>query len=327
MRHPAQAFTYTLLIGLVTACSKPVDDKVLYFSGACDASAAVALDDDLFVIANDEDNVLRVYSRSKPGPPVSQVNLTSFLRPQKRAEESDLEAAAQIGDRIYWITSHGRSARGEERETRHRFFATSGTVRNGAVELRAIGSFYSRLLEDMLGDPRLAEFNLQRAAGLPPKASGGLNIEGLAATPDGHLLIGFRNPVPKGRALLVPLLNPDDLLAGKPARFGDPVTLDLGGLGVRSLACSQGFYWIVAGPPGSEGNSRLYRWVQGRSPEHLPAPEIRGLNPEAVALFGTGGGHDLLVISDDGTFPVGAVTCKKVKDPKLRRFRAVAISP
>jgi hypothetical protein len=33
---------------------------------------------------------------------------------------------------------------------------------------------------------------------------GGLNIEGLAATPDGQLLIGFRNPLSEGKALLLP---------------------------------------------------------------------------------------------------------------------------
>ena len=33
------------------------------------------------------------------------------------------------------------------------------------------------------------------------EAEGGFNIEGLAAAPDGSLLIGLRNPIPQGRAL------------------------------------------------------------------------------------------------------------------------------
>ena len=39
---------------------------------------------------------------------------------------------------------------------------------------------------------------LADAALLPPKEPGGFNIEALAATPGGKLLIGLRNPVPAG---------------------------------------------------------------------------------------------------------------------------------
>ena len=327
MKRAAQAVAYGVLLGLANACSDAGGASPLYFSGACDASAAVALDYDLFVVANDEDNTLRVYSRLRPGPPLSQVNLTSFLRPEKTSEESDLEAAAQVGDRIYWITSHGRNAKGKERETRHRFFATTGAVTNGAAQLRPIGSFYADLLEDMLADPRLASIDLRHAAELPPKSPGALNIEGLTATPEGHLLIGFRNPVPKGKALLLPLLNPAELIAGKRAKFGEVITLDFGGLGIRSIAWWQDSYLIIAGSTDGAGQSQLYRWTQGQTPQRLPAPEILGLNPEAVSFYGKGKSNDLFVVSDDGTARVGNQDCKKVKDPNLRKFRAVYISP
>ena len=36
------------------------------YRGPCDASAAVALDADHFVVAGDEDNTLRVYRRGRP---------------------------------------------------------------------------------------------------------------------------------------------------------------------------------------------------------------------------------------------------------------------
>ena len=41
-------------------------------------------------------------------------------------------------------------------------------------------------------DPRLKPFNLARASTLPPKERGALNIEGLCATPQQQLLIGFQ---------------------------------------------------------------------------------------------------------------------------------------
>jgi hypothetical protein len=325
MKRAVDALVYGSLIAMMTACSDASNSAVSYFSGACDASAAVALDEDLFVVANDEDNILRVYSRLRPGAPVSQVDFTPFLRPEKKGEESDLEGAAQLGDRIYWITSHGRNAKGRERETRHRFFATTGTVTNGVAKLHAVGNFYSQLLEDMLADIRLAAFDLQRAAALAPKTRGALNIEGLTATPEGHLMIGFRNPVPKGRALLLPLLNPDDLIHEKRAKFGDPITLDLGGLGIRSISYWRDAYFIVAGSTDGDGEARLYRWVPGQTPECVPTDAIRGLNPEALAFPNNGKGSELLVVSDDGTARVGTQECKKVKDPDLRKFRAVLL--
>ncbi|HKQ37567.1 MAG TPA: DUF3616 domain-containing protein [Verrucomicrobiae bacterium] len=315
---------YGCLIGLLAACSKAPDRDLFYFTGACDASAAVALDRDLFVVASDEDNILRVYSRFRPGPPVSQVDLSAFLRPEKENEESDLEGAAQLGDRIYWISSHGRNSKGKEQESRHRFFSTTATVTNGAAQLRAVGNFYSGLLDDMIVDPRLAAFNLHSAAELPPKSPGALNIEGLTATPEGHLLIGFRNPIPKGRALLLPLLNPAELIEGYPAKFGTPVTLDLGGLGIRSMSYWHESYLIIAGPADGEGEPQLFRWSPGHEPKLVPAPQLRGLNPEAIAY--SPGATDFLLISDDGTATVGGHDCKKLKAPAQRRFRALAFS-
>ena len=55
--------------------------------------------------------------------------------------ESDLEGAANLADRIYWITSHGRNREGEARESRHRFFATTYHVNaSGRIELDFTGT-------------------------------------------------------------------------------------------------------------------------------------------------------------------------------------------
>ena len=79
------------------------------YRGPCDASAAVALDADHFVVAGDEDNTLRVYRRGRPEP-VGEAPLAAFLASGNK--ESDLEAAAAVGQRIYWIASHGRNSKG-----------------------------------------------------------------------------------------------------------------------------------------------------------------------------------------------------------------------
>src|SRR6185503_14411051 len=83
------------------------------YRGMCDASAAVSLNADLFAVANDEDNVLRVYHCQPGGLPAFSFDMTSFLRIGKKHPEADIEGSATIGDRVYWITSHGRNAKGK----------------------------------------------------------------------------------------------------------------------------------------------------------------------------------------------------------------------
>ena len=296
------------------------------FIGCCDASAAATLTDDLFVIANDEDNVLRIYSRERMGHPVSTVDLTAFLNPGKKSPEVDIEGAARIGDHIYWVSSHGRNAKGKERLSRHRFFATSVAITNGEVKLKPAGNFYAKLLEDVANDPRYRSFKLVAASQHAPKVEGALNIEGLAATPEGHLIIGFRNPVPGGKALLVRLLNPQDLIAGGKPKFGDPVLLDLAGLGIRAIEFWQDRYLIIGGAVDGAAVSRLFEW-SGHDDRVRPVQtaDFRSVNPEALSIYEDDGIEHLLVVSDDGTLRIRGEECKKLKDANLRRFRVASV--
>jgi hypothetical protein len=278
----------------------------------------------LFLVANDEDNALRVYRRDRSGPPVQSFQTGPFLHVDPRKPESDLEGAARVGDRIYWITSHGRNRAGEERESRHRFFATTFNVtEQGKVELRAVGRPYTRLLDDMVKDARLAKFHLGAAATRAPKETNGLNIEGICATPEGELLIGFRNPIPQGRALIVPLKNPAELLDNKPARFGEPMLVDLGGRGVRDLAASGGHYWIIGGSFEGGGKFHLYSWAGGTNvAEKIPEAKFKGVNPEGLLFYPGTPPNEFQILSDDGTRKIGGQDCKLIKDPAGRRFRS-----
>ncbi len=319
-------FTILTLLSATVAGAAVAPLKTDQFIGCCDASASVTLTDDLFVIANDEDNVLRIYSRERMGHPVSTVDLTAFLNPGKKSPEVDIEGAARIGDQIFWISSHGRNAKGKERLSRHRFFATSIVITNGEVKLKPAGNFYARLLEDLANDSRYRSFKLAAASQHAPKVQGALNIEGLAATPEGHLVIGFRNPVPGGKALLVRLMNPQDLIAGGKPKFGDPVLLDLAGLGVRAIEFWQDRFFIVGGAVDSAPVSRLFEW-NGHDPHArvVQTTDLRSVNPEALSVYVEDGVEHLLVISDDGTLRIRGEECKKLKDANLRRFRVASV--
>jgi hypothetical protein len=298
------------------------------YHGMCDASAAVSLNADLFVVANDEDNILRVYHRQPGGMPAFSFDMTSFLRIGKKHPEADIEASATIGDRVYWITSHGRNAKGKDAPNRERFFATIFTVTNGAVKLSPVGKPYTSLLDDLVREPRLARFNLAAASLRAPKEPGALNIEGLAPTPQGQLLIGFRNPIPQGKALLVPLLNPAELIEGRHAKFGEPLLLDLGGYGVRAIGCDKDTYLIIAGSHGKDGESRAYTWAGGASvPVLITGIHFPGLNPEGLAYSTADGRTEFFVLSDDGTLKIGGEECKKIKNPAYRQFRGYTLLP
>jgi hypothetical protein len=290
----------------------------------CDASGAVEIDDRHFAVADDEDNLLRVYDSERGGAPLAAVNLSPQLDLPKKDPESDLEAATRLGGEAYWLTSHGRSSKGKPKPERLFFFAT--TVPNLAGGTSLLGRPHRTLLHELAADPRFSPFGLGAAAELAPKAPGGLNLEGMTATPEGALVVGFRNPVPGGKALLFRIENPRDVVGGAPPRFSEPIRLDLGGLGVRSLSYWRGRYLIVAGGIASEAASRLFTW-DGKGPA-IPAAggDLHGSNPEA--FFTPDARDEILLLSDDGALTIEGAECKALKKtPEKKRFRGLWIRP
>jgi hypothetical protein len=311
----------TLLAGAASV-QPAAAERVVVYSGACDASAAVPLGPDHFVVGDDQHNTLHVYRRGQ-AQAVASLDLGAFLGTAP-AEDSDIEAAAMVGTRIYWIGSHGRDRRGRFRPTRHRLFATD-VLRGDPPILRATGAPYVDLLRDLAAAPALGAYALDAAARLPAKADGGFNIEGLAATPDGRLLIGLRNPLPHGRALVIPLENPAEVIQGRAARFGTPAELDLGQRGIRSIDLVGSGYLIVAGPPGAKGRFAIYRWSgkAGDAARQMPGIDLQHLHPEAlVALAGS---DRVQLFSDDGEVKVGNIACKKLPLAQ-QSFRSLIVS-
>ncbi len=289
MKKILMLFICFLVISLSRAGS------VVVYPGMCDASATEYLDSVHFVVASDEDNILRIFEVGKGVKALRDIDLNVFLDTKKN-QEADLEGAAKIGNRIYWISSHGANKNGKHRPSRRRFFATD-------IQLAPVGIPYSDLIEDMGRYPDYRNLKLGEATQLAPESPGGLNIEGLAENPAGGLYIGFRNPIPQGKALLAPLLNPEGVIAGKKAKFGAPIMLSLGGLGVRSLEYSgaRKEFLIVAGRPDSQNEFKLFTWSGKISdaPKHLYSVVFGDLYPEAMA-WDPSHVNRLLVLSDDG---------------------------
>ncbi len=142
-----------LLLGvLLFSFAARADGETIVFRGARDASAAVGVGAGRFVVAADENNVLRLYAVDRPDRPLATRDLTAFLRIDADHPEADIEGAAPtIGSRVYWIASHGRNKDGKMRESRYRFFATDITENpDGTVDIDPVGKPCERLLHALL---------------------------------------------------------------------------------------------------------------------------------------------------------------------------------
>ena len=310
--------------------------KPVLFEGAVDGSAGADVGDGFFVGATDEppdgDDGLRLYDvKGGPSPKTLKVGVEAAVKSALGAEkikECDLEGAAKIGELIFWIGSHGRNKKAEEKKERQVFFATKLSGSGKDAKLEIAGKVYTKLLDDLVNDPALAPFDLGKAATLAPKDEGALNIESLAADGD-KLWIGFRNPKNKAKeALLVPLLNPTEIIKeGARAKLGDPVTLKLGGLGVRDMVAWRDGFLIIAGDfvdrfePGAKP-SRVFSWKRGTEPKDIGV-DFGDLNPEAIMIMGEGDKARILILSDDGKYP-GRNGKKAFRGVWLQQARAPA---
>jgi hypothetical protein len=320
------------------------------YTGMSDGSAAIALDENTFVVASDErntsnENRLGIYRANQDGAQVNSISLGAALIPDPD-KEADIEGAARIGKRVYWIASHGRDKEGKLKPARHRFFATEIEGQGGEIKVRLAGTAgpfkaYTKLLGDMLNDPKLAALEL-KALNEKPLApeKGGINIEGLSATRDNKLLIGFRSPLRAGKALLVPLENPDALVEEKEgvvAIFGAPVELDLEGLGVRDMQYwkEKDIYLILAGSVDAGGVFKLFTWTgkPDQKPELIKGAAGKSLdlscfNPEAIVTYPNSNVFQLL--SDDGDMLIRSKQGKTTENKKLpdaeRLFRSLWLS-
>jgi len=274
------------------------------FEGRCDASSFVPAGTDHILVADDEKKSLGLYALTGGTP--TKVKVKHHVGVD---DELDLEGAATVGDTAYFIGSHGRTASGKLAPARAHLFAL-----HLGDEVRFVGQSFSGLREALFRLPELGP-KLEEAAQRAPKSrAGGLNIEGLSATSDGALLIGLRNPLIDGQAILITLDNPDAVLRGRPPSL-HAEQVDLGGRGIRAMTRHGDHHLIVAGAVDGERDFAIYTW-DGTTTRAVPL-DLGDLDPEAI---GTIDGR-ILLLSDDGRRDVGGVPCKDASSDK-QAFRS-----
>ena len=314
------------------------------FYHAADASAAVALDGQRFIMADDENSVLRVYNWNLPNSnPIHETDVSTAIGVDSSHPESDIEGATWFNNRVFWITSHGRSRDGHYWSSRYRFFATT-IAPDG---LATVDGVYADLIDDLIQYDRTWNIGLEAAIGtvgdhidpgtdpnLAPKVNG-LNIEGLCTTADGSkMLIGFRNPRPqiegKIMALVIPLANPEAvILSGADPNLEPPIFIDFDDLGIRSMEYSDnvGEYLIVAGSHRGGDNApiqHLYNYDFIAEDRDKLATFSDDMTPEALFQFPDA--NDINLLSDDGTRMIDG-TMNKLLPVEQRIYRTRTIKP
>lgn len=286
-----------LLLGLGAHAAQAAE-----YIGLCEASAGAYIDANHFVVASDETNKLQVYERGKPEPVGGGVDVEDFTS----FDSSDLEAAARAGDRIYWISSHSFNKDGEDKAKRKVFFAAKIAVMGGELQFTRVGR-PAKALRDAIA----------KAASVAPAE---LNIEAMAATSDGRLLIGLRAPLRDSKAIVIHFTNPaaviDEPSTAPAIEAVEPV--DLGGLGFRSLeAIGDGQYFIIAGPAADGDGFALFRWSgPATEPERVEGVDLSAIRPEAA--MAVPGQSVVQLLSDDGDL------CSDEKK-NARRFRSIDV--
>lgn len=337
-----------------------------FHTGVSDASTALPVDAQHMLVADDENQVLRIFSRSNSGPALVEFNLNPFLDLRDLYDdgtprEVDLEASTRVGNRVFWIGSHSHSRDAELVTNRARLFGTDLTFAGTNSTMNFVGR-YDFLKLDLLnwdttnGHGRGSNYfglAASAATGVDPKAAdgSGFNIEGLTMAPGSTNIayLAFRAPLvpPTNRvhALIIPVTNFTTLAVGNSttagvARFGAPMELNLGGRGLRSIEGSGTNFLIVAGPPGlakgiPPNDFRLFTWNGLAS----GAPQERGVSltnllPEAIVELPPApwtSNSTVQLVSDNGIalYYGDGIEAKFLPIPQFKKFRSdwVALGP
>jgi len=300
------------------------------YQRTCDGSLGVMLDATHFLDGNDETQGMRVYTRGASGAPLQTIDVSSAIG-LSTSDEADLEDMTRVGNRIYVTGSHGRSKSGDLERARYRFFAMDLTGTSPTIKL-AVPGYTTTLLDQMLVAANwvtpdtdviatlnaAADLGTSSDADLAPKANG-TNIEGLTAAPTAQrpnqLLIGFRNPTQGGDAIVVSLLNADDVLTGATPQFGEAARLDLDGLGIRGMTWSavhQAVLFLAGPQDASDGPFRLFEWSGLPSDTPVLVQEITNAPsdsaPEAIVTYP--GTRDVQILFDQGDHVIDGDSCK-----------------
>lgn len=259
------------------------------------------------IAATGDEQIYRVILRLLQGADAGEPGAALF----KDVEDM---AVSPTGD-VYLITSHSRNKSNEEVPERQQLLR----VRLDSGSTNPSSAVTSSVPIIPMLPAELQEATKRRPGAGDAEGTPGLNIEGLAWSPENDLLIGLRSPLIESKAVVLRLKNVDTMFdhPADPAGTSSvtiEATLDLHGMGIRGMCYDEKEkgYWIIGGlspDPEEVGISpdndwTLWFWDSNhqlrRRMEKNDLPQhMRLSNPEAVCVLPGNDADYVLLISDD----------------------------
>ncbi len=345
--------TKTLVINYAASAAATTPSSTYWHTGYSDASAAIALDDDFMVMADDEKNNLYVVNRKQSGLPVKTYYFGDLLGLTDGSpgdyKEVDVESCVRsrtIANRVYWLGSMSNAGSSNVYKVNsNKLFSTTITGTSTSTSFSVTG-YYSNLRQRLIiwGDANGYNFTSSTASGHDAKTIDGFNVEGMTIAPDNTTLyIGFRAPlVPtanRTNAVIAPLLNFESWYnngspSGNPV-FGSPIELNLGGRGIRDMVrLSNGVFIIVAGNyDNTPVVGAIYKWtgIATDVPVQVPTMDISTLNAEACVEINENSQlalNKLQIISDNGSYEFynDGTQAKDLSEDNYKKYRSDIIT-
>ena len=227
------------------------------FQHIYEPSGAVTLKDGKVLLVEDESKeTLQVVSVGKDGQvkELGKPNMSQKIENRLKKKVRDVEGVAiNEHNQLYLITSHTTNKKLKHKKAREQIVRLN-------YEDGKLSKFkhYHGLLEELQKlHPALNSSSTKRKKQI--------NIEALTWDRESKsLLIGLRSPLIKGKALVIPLKNPNDIFDNhKKPKLAKPILLDLEGDGIRAMSWDKKRegYWIVSGSVGKrKGDFYLWFW-------------------------------------------------------------------
>ncbi len=268
--YPDRSLLGTLSISVQVA-PEPPDSTVRYYLGAANASSAIAVGGGYWLDADDDSAPLRLYQDETTGYPISTWELSSNWKINNKV---DFEAMARHGSDVYDADSFAEGVG----QSPLLDYGITGSGANTDITYK--GDYYG-LEQDLINWDNEHGQRLGIEASSPPsdqkdESGDGLALEGLEFAPDEKTAyLAMRVPLeptsgPEARtkALIVPVTNFTELFKGNGthAQFGEPILMDLEGVGIREIRKNaDNQYLILTGPccdapQGTAPKQALWEW-------------------------------------------------------------------
>lgn len=194
--------TKTLTINYAASVASTTPTTTYWHTGYADASAAIALDDDFMVMADDEKNNLYVMNRKQSGLPIKTYYFGDLLGLTDGSvgdyKEVDVEACVRsrtTANKVYWLGSMSNAGSSNVYKVNsNKLFATTITGTSTATSF-SVNGYYSNLRQRLIiwGDANGYNFTSSTTNGHDAKTIDGFNVEGMTIGPDNTTLTRWRS--------------------------------------------------------------------------------------------------------------------------------------